>query len=216
MPVFMQVAAICATGILYNSPAILAPPAAVLFLAANPCEPVQLDEQGETWVVESADATCPPVNLPNGVKVVLLKDTALELNVFNETGKLKRGEVYVKTYALPFEITNLGHVISPDLTVSISLQNNYDRLAVITSVEGETEVFACADENAICSNRHMYIVAQGETLALKPDGTWYAKRNAEGNWIYPKSGCQTAHGNSGAGIWLLAAMLLFLFRRKRM
>jgi len=181
---------------------------------ASACEPIQLDEQGELWSVESAEATCPPVNLPSGVKVVLLRDTALELNVFQMTGQLKRGEVYVKTYALPFEITNLGHLVDPDLTVSIGIQHDFETLSVIKSVEGETAVYSCAGENATCKNRHVYIVQQGETIALRPDGSWFAKQDETG-WTYSKSGCQTT-GSSGVSLWLLAALLCAFIRRRRM
>jgi hypothetical protein len=181
------------------------------------CEPVPLDESATLWSVESQDATCQPVNLPNGVRVMLFKDSEIELNVSTYTGKLKRGEVYVETYSLPFEITNLNHLVDPDLSVVIGLQNDFEELFVIRSIEGDSAVYACASEKATCSHRQMYIVPQGELLALKKDGSWYARQDQTGVWTYPKSGCSTA-GHSGEGIFLLGLILfaLIMASRRRM
>ena len=211
---FALVAALCATSAMQNPIGFMPPAINDLFLAAEPCEPVQLDD--EWWSVESADATCPPVNLPSGVKVVILKESSVELNRVHMTGRLIRGGAYVKTYALPFEITNLNHLVSPDLTVSISIQNDFEPLSVVTSVEGETAVYACEGENASCSNRQLYIIPEGGTLALRPDGSWYAKQTADGKWTFSKSGCQTSDGFPGVSLWLFAALLCAYLRRRRM
>lgn len=185
-------------------------------LLAAPCDPVQLDDRNDLFVIESADATCPPVNMPNGVRLVLFKDTAIEVNAWELTGKLKRGQVYIETYTLPFELTDVNHLVDPENRVVIGIQNDFEELFVVQSIEGESIVFSCASEKATCSHRQMYIVPQGELIALRRNGSVYARQDQTGVWTYPKTGCSTGH--SGEGIFLLGLVFfaLILASRRRM
>jgi len=159
-------------------------------------------ETGNLYVEVSQDATSCSLSTPSGVFLVVQDGGAAE--VAPQRALLIRGELLVKTASLPFTIDNSRHVIDPQLTVAVGIQ---DSLLLVRSLKGDTEILACGAEHATCS-KQVYTLYEGEMLALQNDGEWWAWES-DGALLYNEpAGCSTAGRDQGG---FLAAIMILIF-----
>lgn len=171
-------------------------------------------EGTDEWAVSASDGASCPFSVPSGVMVKVLSGGSAMISPVKAF--ILEGQIEVQTATLPFTVENTDHVVDPDRTVAVGIQ---DSLLLVRSLAGETRILACGAANARCTERQVYYLLEGEMLAIKTDGSWWAYEDRTGKVQYNQSGCSQSASTTdfGTAIGLLAELALLFFgcRRRR-